>query len=197
MTDSKIKDLNILIVGVGGQGTLLASVLLGNIALEEGYDAKLSEVHGMAQRGGSVVTHVRISSGSIGSPIIDKGGADIIVAFELLEAYRWVPYLKKGGSMFVNTQRIKPMPVIMGAAEYPENIEDFLKKNTGNVVLTDALGIAEKCGSSKAVNTVLLGAVSNVLPFPEEIWLKQIEQTVKPRFVELNKKAFALGREEK
>lgn len=188
-----MKDINILIVGVGGQGTLLASVLLGNIALEEGYDVKLAEVHGMAQRGGSVVTHVRISENEVRSPLIEEGGADVIVAFEELEAYRWIAYLKQGGAIFVNTQQIKPMPVIMGAAQYPAEIVDFLKDNADKVTCLDALGIATECGSIKAVNTVLLGAMAKELPFSKETWIRQIEKTVKPKFVELNKTAFEKG----
>ena len=188
-----MKDINILIVGVGGQGTLLASVLLGNIALEEGFDVKLAEVHGMAQRGGSVVTHVRISEQEVCSPLIEEGGADVIVAFEELEGCRWISYLKKGGAIFVNTQQIKPMPVIMGAAEYPQGIVDYLKEKAGKAVCLDALGIAAGCGSIKAVNTVLLGAMAKELPFSRETWIRQIEKTVKPKFVELNKLAFEKG----
>ena len=185
---------NILIVGVGGQGTLLASVLLGNLALEKGYDVKLSEVHGMAQRGGSVVTHVKISDDIVNSPLIEQGDADIIIAFEELEAYRWLPYLKKGGTMYVNTQQILPMPVIMGQAEYPDNIMETLEKQAGKVKAFDALEIAERCGSIKAVNVVLLGAASRDLPFDEAAWVKVIEENVKPKFVELNKNAFEEGR---
>ena len=185
---------NILIVGVGGQGTLLASVLLGNLALDKGYDVKLSEVHGMAQRGGSVVTHVKISEDTVNSPLIEQGDADIIIAFEELEAYRWLPYLKKGGTMYVNTQQILPMPVIMGQAEYPDNIMETLEKQAGKVKAFDALEIAERCGSIKAVNVVLLGAASRDLPFDEAAWVKVIEENVKPKFVELNKNAFEEGR---
>lgn len=185
---------NILIVGVGGQGTLLASVLLGNLALDKDLDVKLSEVHGMAQRGGSVVTHVKISEDGVNSPLIEEGDADVIIAFEELEAYRWLPYLKKGGTMYVNTQQWLPMPVVMGQAEYPENIMETLEKNTAKVKAFDALKIAEECGSVKAVNVVLLGAASNDLPFDEDAWIKVIEENVKPKFVGLNKKAFELGR---
>lgn len=188
-----MKDVNILIVGVGGQGTLLASVLLGKIALEEGYDVKLAEVHGMAQRGGSVVTHVRISENEVYSPLIEEGGADVIIAFEELEAYRWISYLKKDGAIFVNTQQIKPMPVIMGKAEYPQDIIGYLKANVQKVTCLDALAIATECGSVKAVNTVLLGAMSKALPFSKKTWIRQIENTVKPKFVELNKAAFEKG----
>lgn len=189
-----MKKSNILIVGVGGQGTLLASVLLGNLALLKGYDVKLSEVHGMAQRGGSVVTHVKISEGTVSSPLIEEGDADVIIAFEELEAYRWLPYLKKGGTMYVNTQQILPMPVIMGKAEYPDDIMKVLEENAGKVKAFDALRIAEECGSVKAVNVVLLGAASKDLPFDESAWIKVIEENVKPKFVELNKKAFEMGR---
>lgn len=190
-----MKDMNILIVGVGGQGTLLASVLLGKIALEEGFDVKLAEVHGMAQRGGSVVTHVRISQNQVCSPLIEEGGADVILAFEELEAYRWIPYLKKDGAIFVNTQQILPMPVILGSSEYPQDVPNFLAEHAGDVTCLDALGIATECGSSKAVNTVLLGAMAKKLPFSKETWLHQIETTVKPKFIDLNKQAFERGYE--
>lgn len=185
---------NILIVGVGGQGTLLASVLLGNLALSKDYDVKLSEVHGMAQRGGSVVTHVKISEEGVCSPLIEEGDADVIIAFEELEAYRWLPYLKEGGTIYVNTQQILPMPVIMGQAEYPENIMTALEAKAATVKAFDALKIAAECGSVKAVNVVLLGAASNDLPFDEDTWIKVIEENVKQKFVELNKKAFEMGR---
>ena len=185
---------NILIVGVGGQGTLLASVLLGNLGLMKGYDVKLSEVHGMAQRGGSVVTHVKISEDTVNSPLIEKGDADVIIAFEELEAYRWLPYLKKGGTVYVNTQQIMPMPVIMGKAKYPEDIMETLEKDAGSLKAIDALSMAEECGTVKAVNVVLLGAASKDLPFDEDAWIKVIEENVKPKFVELNKKAFYMGR---
>ena len=189
-----MKKTNILIVGVGGQGTLLASVLLGNLALSKGYDVKLSEVHGMAQRGGSVVTHVKISEEVVISPLIEEGDADVIIAFEELEAYRWLPYLKKGGTIYVNTQQILPMPVIMGQAKYPENIMEILEEKAGRVKAFDALAIAEECGSVKAVNVVLLGSASKDMPFDEQSWLKVIEENVKPKFIDLNKKAFEMGR---
>lgn len=190
-----MNNTNILIVGVGGQGTLLASVLLGNLALSKGYDVKLSEVHGMAQRGGSVVTHVKISEDTVNSPLIEEGDADVIIAFEELEAYRWLPYLKKGGTMYVNTQQWLPMPVVLGQAEYPDNIMEVLEANADKVKAFDALKIAEDCGSVKAVNVVLLGAASKDLPFDEESWMKVIEENVKPKFIDLNKKAFEMGRQ--
>ncbi len=186
---------NILIVGVGGQGTLLSSILLGNLALDSGYDVKLSEVHGMSQRGGDVVTHVKISDEKVRSPLIEKGEADIIIAFEKLEAYRWLPQLKQGGSMYVNTQEILPMPVILGNAEYPADIDEKLAEVAGNLVSFDALQIAEECGSPKAVNVVLLGAASREMPFEEEQWHNVIEKNVKTNFIEVNRKAFARGRD--
>lgn len=184
---------NILIVGVGGQGTLLASVLLGNLALDNGYDVKLSEVHGMSQRGGSVVTHVKISDEKVGSPLIEEGEADIILAFEKLEAYRWLPYLKRGGALFVNTQQILPMPVILGQAENPPALEEALEERAGEIKAFDALQVASDCGSSKAVNVVLLGAASRKLPFSNDAWMKVIEGNVKEKFVEMNKFAFIKG----
>ena len=184
---------NILIVGVGGQGTLLASVLLGNLALMKDYDVKLSEVHGMSQRGGDVVTHVKISDTKVASPLIEKGEADIIIAFEKLEAYRWLPYLRKGGAMYVNEQEIIPMPVVLGQVDYPEDIDDALAKAASTLVKFDALALAEEAGSSKAVNVVLLGAASKALPFTQDEWMEVIEKNVKPKFIELNKEAFAKG----
>jgi len=184
---------NILIVGVGGQGTLLASVLLGNLALLKNYDVKLSEVHGMSQRGGDVVTHVKISDTKVASPLIERGEADLIIAFEKLEAYRWLPYLKKGGAMYVNEQEILPMPVVLGQVEYPSGIDEALAKASQTLVKFDALALAEKAGSSKAVNVVLLGAASKALPFTQEEWMEVIGRYVKPKFVEMNKAAFAMG----
>ena len=154
---------NIMIVGVGGQGTLLASKLLGAVLLEKDYDVKVSEVHGMSQRGGSVVTYVRFGE-KVYSPIIDKGEADIILSFELLEAARWLEYLKPGGQMIVNTQRMEPMPVIIGAAEYPEDIVAKMEQAGAKVDAMDFLSIANEAGSSKAVNITLMGRLSNYFP---------------------------------
>lgn len=186
---------DILIVGVGGQGTLLASVLLGNIALKENLNVKLSEVHGMAQRGGSVVTHVRISDGEIASPVLDNGVADVILSFEMLEALRALPFLKKGGKIYVNTQEIMPMPVITGAAQYPNNIPEQLEASGADVRYIDAETLAAEAGNMKTVNTVMLGALSNSLPVGVELWMSAIEECVRPQFIEVNKKAFELGRE--
>ncbi len=183
---------NILIAGVGGQGTLLASKLLGKCFLEKGYDVKVSEVHGMSQRGGSVVTYVRYGS-EVFSPIIDKGGADMIIAFEQLEAARWLPYLKKDGVIIINTQRINPMPVIMGAAEYPEGIIEKIKATGVKTITVDALELAEKCGNVKATNVVLLGVAARELGFGTEEWLDIISSTVPPKTVKVNQEAFLSG----
>ena len=182
---------SIMIVGVGGQGTLLASRLLGAAALSQGYDVKVSEVHGMSQRGGSVVTYVRFGD-EIASPIIDMGEADVILAFEQLEAARWLPYLKPGGKIIVNTQRIDPMPVITGAAQYPEEIMQSLAAQA-DVQALDALDMALEAGSAKAVNVILLGALARQLDMPKEVWQQAVRDTVKARFVEMNLKAFEMG----
>ena len=184
---------NVMIVGVGGQGSLLASKLLGRLLLTKGYDIKVSEVHGMSQRGGSVVTYVRFGD-KVYSPVIDKGEADFIVSFELLEAARWTEYLKKDGKIIVNTQQINPMPVIIGAAEYPENLVEKMVAAGIDVDAFDALSLAEQAGSTKAVNIVLMGHLSRNFDFTEEEWLTAIEQSVPAKFLELNKKAFMLGR---
>ena len=184
---------SIMIVGVGGQGSLLASKLLGRLLLTRGYDIKVSEVHGMSQRGGSVVTYVRYGD-KVYSPVIDKGQADCIVSFELLEAARWTEYLKPGGKIIVNTQRINPMPVIIGAAQYPENLVEKMLSAGIDVDALDALTLAEQAGSPKAVNIVLMGHLSRSFDFTEEEWLTALEQSVAPKFLEMNKKAFALGR---
>jgi len=184
---------NIMIVGVGGQGSLLASKLLGRLLLTRGYDIKVSEVHGMSQRGGSVVTYVRFGD-KVYSPVIDKGQADYIVSFELLEAARWTEYLKPDGKIIVNTQQINPMPVIIGAAEYPEGLVEKMTAAGIDVDAFDALTLAGEAGSSKAVNIVLMGHLSRNFDFTEEEWMTAIEQSVPAKFLELNKKAFALGR---
>ena len=184
---------NIMIVGVGGQGTLLASKLLGRVLLSRGYDVKVSEVHGMSQRGGSVVTYVRWGD-AVRSPVIDKGQADFILSFELLEAARWTEYLAPGGKLITNTQQIAPMPVITGAAAYPEDLAGKLRAAGVDLDAIDALALAEEAGSSKAVNLVLLGRLSKWFDFTREEWMSAIEKSVPPRFLELNKRAFDLGR---
>lgn len=183
---------NIMIVGVGGQGSLLASKLLGHLLLSQGYDVKVSEVHGMSQRGGSVVTYVRYGE-HVYSPVIDQGEADFIVSFEALEAARWLPYLRKDGIIVTNTQQIDPMPVITGAAEYPSDLIDKLKATGAKVDALDCLSLAQEAGSSKAVNIVLLGRLSHYFGLPDEAWLSSLEANVPPKFLEMNKKAFRLG----
>lgn len=184
---------NIMIVGVGGQGSLLASKLLGRLLLTRGYDIKVSEVHGMSQRGGSVVTYVRFGD-KVYSPVIDKGEADFIVSFELLEASRWTEYLKPGGKIVVNTQKINPMPVIIGAQSYPDGLEEKIVSMGIDLEAFDALSLAEEAGSAKAVNIALMGKLSKFFDFSEEEWMQAIEESVPPKFLELNKKAFLLGR---
>ena len=181
----------IMIVGVGGQGTLLASRILGNTVIGEGYDVKVSEVHGMSQRGGSVVTYVKYGE-KVWSPIIDKGEADLILAFEMLEAYRALPYLKKGGKMIANTQEMSPMPVITGAAKYPENIGEKLQASA-DVTLIDALALAREAGNIKAVNVVLIGLMAKNTDIPYEKWVESVKKTVPEKFLEVNLKAFDLG----
>ena len=189
-----MKTRSIMIVGVGGQGSLLASRLIGNVLLQQGYDVKVSEVHGMSQRGGSVVTYVKYGD-EVNSPVVTKGEADIIISFEQLEAARWLPYLKKGGHLITSTQKIDPMPVITGAAVYPEDIIEKIKAQGVDVIAVDALTLAEQAGNAKASNVVLMGVVSTKMPFDVKVWEQAVEQCVPAKFLELNKKAFALGRE--
>ena len=182
---------NIMIVGVGGQGTLLASRILGNTLISEGFDVKVSEVHGMSQRGGSVVTYVRYGE-KVYSPIIDKGEADIILAFELLEAYRALPYLKDGGKILINKQKMNPMPVITGAATYPENIEEKISA-VADATVIDALALAKEAGNTKAVNVVLIGLMAKASGIPYEKWIETVKSTVPEKFLDVNLKAFNLG----
>ena len=184
---------SIMIVGVGGQGSLLASRLIGNVLLAQGYNVKVSEVHGMSQRGGSVVTYVKYGD-EVFSPVIEKGEADVIISFELLEAARWVPYLKKGGKLITSTQTLDPMPVITGAAEYPADIVSKLEALGITVTAIDALKLAEEAGNAKASNVVLMGKVASQTDFDDKLWQDAIEQCVPPKFLELNKKAFELGK---
>ncbi|MHC1694516.1 MAG: indolepyruvate oxidoreductase subunit beta [Eubacteriales bacterium] len=183
---------NIMIVGVGGQGSLLASRVLGSVALSLGYDVKVSEVHGMSQRGGSVVTYVRYGD-NVASPVICKGEADIILAFELLEAARWLPYLREGGKLYANTQKIIPMPVITGAAKYPENIEENISKLGIDAYFADALELAKSAGSSKAVNIVLIGMMAHGSEVDKQVFIEAIKSCVAPKFLDMNLKAFELG----
>ena len=184
--------INIMIVGVGGQGTLLTSRLLGNVGLRQGSDVKVSEVHGMSQRGGSVVTYVKMAK-KVYSPLIEKGEADIILAFEELEALRWVDYLKSDGKMLINQQRIDPLPVIIGKAKYPENIVKKIEGRYPNTLSIDALAIARQCGSVKTVNTVLVGLMAKSIDIPKQVWIAAIEEIVPAKMLESNLKAFEAG----
>lgn len=182
---------NIMIVGVGGQGTLLTSRILGGIMQQAGYEVKLSEVHGMAQRGGSVVTFVRYGK-QVHEPIVEEGCADVLIAFERLEAVRYAHFLKKDGVLIVNDQRIDPMPVVMGAAAYPERIIEKLREKH-RVISVDALAEAKKLGNARVFNVVVLGVAAKHMDFSKEEWMHVIENTVKPKTIEVNKKAFEVG----
>ena len=184
---------NIMIVGVGGQGTLLTSRILGGITVDAGYDVKLSEVHGMAQRGGSVVTFVRYGE-KVAEPIVEEGQADLLIAFEKLEAKRYAHFLKKDGVLVVNEQRIDPITVVTGVASYPEGIVEELEKEY-TVYKMNAMDEALKLGNSKVFNIIVLGMAAKHMDFSKEDWLKVIEKTVPPKTVEINKKAFLLGYE--
>ncbi|MDO4743056.1 MAG: indolepyruvate oxidoreductase subunit beta [bacterium] len=189
-----MKTTNVMIVGVGGQGSLLASKLLGKLLVCEGYDVKVSEVHGMSQRGGSVVTYVRFGE-KVYSPIICEGEADFIVSFEKIEAARYSKFLADDGRIIVNTQRIDPMPVITGAAQYPETVLDELSGKGVKVDEVDALALAQEAGSVKSVNIVLMGKLAKYFDIPEKKWFDAIKSTVKPKFIDVNVKAFKLGYE--
>ena len=184
---------NIMIVGVGGQGTLLTSRILGGITVDAGYDVKLSEVHGMAQRGGSVVTFVRYGE-KVAEPIVEEGQADVLIAFEKLEALRYAHFLKKDGAIVVNDHRIDPITVVTGAAQYPDNIIENLEKEY-NVYKVKAMEEAIALGNSRVFNIIVLGVAAKHMDFPKEAWLNTIEKTVPAKTIEINKKAFLLGYE--
>ncbi|NMM61117.1 indolepyruvate oxidoreductase subunit beta [Clostridium sp. P21] len=183
---------SILFVGVGGQGTILASKILTEGLLKNGYDVKMSEVHGMAQRGGSVSTQVRFGE-KVYSPLIEKGTADVVVAFEKSEAARWLPYLKKDGYLVVNDYEIYPVPVLIGEEEYPKNVNESLKKTVKNTIIVNATKVAEELGNIKAQNVVLLGALLTALKLESINWNEILEVIVPPKAIELNKKALAKG----
>lgn len=184
---------NIMIVGVGGQGTLLTSRILGGITVEAGYDVKLSEVHGMAQRGGSVVTYVRYGE-KVAEPIVEEGQADVLIAFERLEALRYAHFLKKDGVIIVNDQRIDPMPVVTGVAKYPDGIIEKLSKKY-RVVSVDAMDEAIKMGNSRVFNVIILGIAAKNMDFPKEQWIEVIKKTVPPKTIDINVPAFEKGYE--
>jgi len=185
--------VNIIIVGTGGQGVILASEIICDIALECGFDTKKSEIHGMAQRGGMVSSHVRYGK-QVSSPIMIKGTADILLSFELAEAARWIPYLKKEGRVVTSTQKIVPPIVSTGIAKYPEHVNDVLNEHSSNPIMVDALSIATELGNPRLVNTILLGIISNMLDLPEDSWRSVVSRRVPPKFKDLNMKAFDKGR---
>ncbi len=182
---------NIMIVGVGGQGTLLTSRILGRLASSEGYEVKISEVHGMSQRGGSVVTYVRYGE-KVAEPIVEEGQADVLIAFEKLEALRYLHFVKKDGVVIVNDTRMDPITVVTGQATYPEGIIDTLKERRKTLVV-DASEIAGKIGSPRSFNVVVLGAAAKHMSFKKKAWLKTVESTVPPKTVAKNLEAFEAG----
>ncbi len=188
-----MKELNVMVVGVGGQGTLLTSRIIGKTALNAGYDVKLSEVHGMAQRGGSVVTFVRFGE-KVSEPVVEEGQADILISFERLEALRYQHFLKKDGIIIVNDCRIDPMTVVIGASSYPENIIETLNCEH-KVFAIDAGAIAKQLGNSKVLNSVVLGLSAKHIGFTKEEWLETVRKTVPQKTIEINEKAFLLGYE--
>lgn len=181
-----------MLAGVGGQGILFAARVLGTAALKESYDVKISEVHGMAQRGGSVVTHARIGK-KVYAPVVEIGRCDLLIAFEELEALRWADYLKKGGRVIINKQQIDPMPVITGNAKYPQDIPARIRRRGGKVRVVDALDTAEKCGNPRAVNMVLLGLAAPYLPIKEQTWIDAVSEVTPPQFAAVNARAFNEG----
>jgi len=185
---------NIMIVGVGGQGSLLASRILGNAALKLNYDVKVSEVHGMSQRGGSVVTYVRYGE-KIYSPVICKGEADIIIAFEQLEALRWLPYLKKGGVIIASTQKINPLPVITGAEKYPQDLLKTITEAGVKVIDADAFSLAKQAGTDKAANVVLIGVLAKFMKesIDKTVYIEALRESINPKLFDVNLKAFNLG----
>lgn len=190
-----MENKNIMVVGVGGQGTLLTSRIIGKTALRQGYDVKLSEVHGMAQRGGSVVTFVRFGE-KVFEPVVEAGDADILISFERAEALRYSHYLKKNGIIVVNDCRIDPMTVVIGSAEYPENIISRLKEKHETHFI-DGLKTAKKLGNSKVLNSVVLGAAARFIGFEKEVWLDVLRETVPQKTIEINERAFLAGYGEK
>lgn len=191
MTNDKVT--NILMAGVGGQGTLLASEILSEVLMQAGFDVKKAEVHGMAQRGGSVVSHVRFGS-KVLSAIIPEGDADVLFGFELLETYRYLPLVSPRGTVVVNSLRIAPPSVALGKAEYPADIPAKIRDQIADVRVVDGLRLAEEAGNPRTVNTVLLGTLSNLLAPTEEQWIAAIKALVPEKFLQVNLDAFKLGR---
>jgi len=186
--------INVLLTGVGGQGVVLASTVLAQVAMAEGYDVKQSEVHGMAQRGGSVVSHFRFGD-KVWSPLVSKGQADLLMAFEALEGLRYINWLKPDGVLVYNTQRINPSPVAAGLAVYPEGIDELIKKAWSNTKCVSANDLATKAGTAKAANVAMLGAIAPTLPFSTDTWQEVIRKAVPPKTIDVNLEAFRLGSE--
>ena len=186
--------INILLVGVGGQGILLASEILSETFMLAGYDVKKSEIHGMSQRGGSVVSHVRYGQ-EVFSPLVPEGEGDILFGFELMETYRYLPLLKRGGAVVVNDLEIPPSSVLMGQENYPEGLAEKIREQFPDFLLVDGQGLAREAGNLRAANTVLLGAVSRRLDIAESFWMQALEKMVPSKALEVNRKAFQLGRE--
>ena len=187
------KITNVLIVGVGGQGTLLTSRIIAQVAVQMGYDVKVSEIHGMAQRGGSVVSQVRYGK-KVFSPIISKGEADIILAFEKIEAARWLDYLKPEGMVIINNERVNPLPVMSGKVKYPDEIHEKIAAMVPKTTIVDATEIARDCGNIRAANVVLVGMLSAAIDIPAKEVEIAIREIVPAKALEINLKAFAAGR---
>jgi indolepyruvate ferredoxin oxidoreductase beta subunit len=190
------KITNFLFVGVGGQGILTASDIAASVGLAAGLEAKKSEVHGFSQRGGVVESHVRWGE-RVGAPTAEKGTVDFLIALEMLESARWIDWLRPGGALLINRQRIAPMTVTVGDQVYPEDekVLELVRTRTEDVTFIDGLAIAEELGNTRMVNTVVLGALASRLEVDEETWLSVIEERVPPKYVELNRKAFRRGRQ--
>ena len=187
-----MNSLNLLLVGVGGQGTILATNILAEVALQSGLDVKMSEIHGMAQRGGSVMTQVKMGE-KVFSPLIEKGEADVILAFEQLEALRWLEYVKPRGEMIINTQMIEPMPVILGKVQYPQGIIAAIQARVAKVTAVNALEIAASCGDARTFNVVMMGVLAQRLGFPRGVWVEAMKNKVPPSLFAINLKAFEKG----
>ncbi|MEG6617429.1 indolepyruvate oxidoreductase subunit beta [Peptococcaceae bacterium 1198_IL3148] len=187
-----LKPIDVMLVGVGGQGTILATKVLARVAQDIGYDIKVSEIKGMAQRGGSVVTQVRLAP-QVHSPLIPLGGADVILSFEKLEALRWLDYLKPDGTMIINDQAINPVPVLIGAATYPDNVLDYIKGKVQKTEVVNALDIAVKCGNARTANVVLLAVLAKHLPIDRQSWEQALTAVVPEKFIEVNRAAFNEG----
>ncbi len=189
---TKHNKTDILIAGVGGQGTILTGRVIAALAIAEGLDVKTAETHGMAQRGGSVITHVRIGE-KVYSPLIPKGDGDILISFEKLEALRWLPFLSPRGTVIVNTQELEPLPVLTGLAVYPDQILEEIEEKVDRLIAVDALSIDPVTSNPRMVNTFLLGILARIMPFAREKWLQMLEQEIKAKLVDINKQSFEAG----